>query len=100
MTNISTVSFCESFRIGVEDLNYKPFFYIEKGEYKGISRELLDTFAKKYNHSFEYIPIPVARLLPAFLNGEIDFKYPANINWKNDGRRFGQLPHSCHRSFL
>ena len=72
--------------IGVEELNYYPYFTFEDGEYAGHARELLDAFAEDNGYHFDFRPLPVARLLDAFLDGDVDFKYPDDPDWSRDAR--------------
>ena len=80
--------------IGVEDLYYRPFYYMEKGEYKGVSRELLDAFAKSRNLVFQYKALPVYRLYKEFLAGEVDLKYPDSPYWKSDAKKGRSITYS------
>ncbi|MBS7660828.1 transporter substrate-binding domain-containing protein [Pseudomonas lalucatii] len=72
----------ESYVVGVEDLAFAPHYSIDKqGQYQGFARELLDAFAAHSGVALSYRPLPVTRLLPALLAGEVDLKYPDNANW-------------------
>ncbi|MBF0120143.1 MAG: transporter substrate-binding domain-containing protein [Desulfobacterales bacterium] len=85
----SQISFSEEkkFVIGVENLDYLPYQTVVNNDYQGFARELLDLFAQNKGYKFTYRPTPVKRLFIEFLNGEIDFKYPDNPNWKGDLRK-------------
>ncbi|MEX6504604.1 substrate-binding periplasmic protein [Pseudomonas zhanjiangensis] len=77
-----TASQAESYVIGVEDLAFAPHYSVDKqGQYRGFARELFDLFAARSGIQLSYRALPVARLLPALLEGEVDFKYPDNDNW-------------------
>lgn len=68
--------------VGVEDQAFAPHYFIDpQGQYQGYARELLETFARSEGIELIYKPMPVDRLLPALLDGSIDFKYPDNANW-------------------
>ena len=75
-----------SYTIGVERLNYQPYFFIEKSEYRGFSRELLDLFARHYQHQFRFEVLPVKRLYNVFFKSQLDFKFPDNAYWKASRR--------------
>jgi ABC-type amino acid transport substrate-binding protein len=68
--------------IGVEDLAFAPHYSIDaQGQYQGFARELFDLFAAQSGVQLSYKALSVERLLPALLQGEVDFKYPDSGNW-------------------
>ncbi len=69
--------------IGVENINYMPFYDGSVGdEFTGFSRDVLDLFAKKENIAFEYVTFPIPTLHYAFSRArDLDFKYPNNPDW-------------------
>jgi ABC-type amino acid transport substrate-binding protein len=72
----------ESYVIGVENIAFAPHYSIdEQGRYQGFAREVFDLFAAKTGVQLTYKPLSIDALLPALLNGEVDFKYPDNRNW-------------------
>lgn len=85
--SLLAVLFCasahaESYVIGVENLAFAPHYSTDQqGHYQGFARELFDLFAAHSGVQLSYKPLPVARLLPALLRGEVDFKYPDSGNW-------------------
>ncbi len=81
---IVSASNADNLIVGVESTQYFPQYQYENGEYKGYARELLDLFAKHNGHSLTYTALPVKRLLDAFLDSEIDLKYPDNKYWASD----------------
>ena len=80
--------------VGVEDLQYKPYYYLENNEYRGAAREILDAFAVKQGLLFVYRPLPVKRLYKEFLSGCIDFKFPANTNWTSESKKNERIAYS------
>ncbi len=86
----SNVLFSEdkkTYTISVENISYKPYFYTDLSKnYKGFSRDLFDLFAKKNNIQIEYSPMPVARILKDFFNGDINFKFPDVASWQKENR--------------
>lgn len=77
----------KTYTISVENLSYSPFYDTDNyGSYTGFSKDLFDLFAKKNNIKLNYQPMPVARLLKEFFNGNIDFKYPDSELWQKENR--------------
>ncbi len=70
--------------IGVEDLPYLPYYAVERGDYRGHARELLDSWAADLGRQIRYRPLPVERLYLALVHGDIDAKYPDNPDWRPD----------------
>lgn len=68
--------------VGVEDARFMPHYSLDaQGQYQGFARELLDAFAEESGVRLIYRPLPVDELLPALLDGSVDFKYPDNPSW-------------------
>lgn len=80
----SKTIYADEFKVGVEELNYLPYFDGSGKQYNGYARELLDRFANSNGHKFIYVARPVARLYQEFLSGKVDFKFPDNPLWKKD----------------
>ena len=77
-----TASQAESYVIGVEKMAFAPHYSVDQqGQYQGFARELFDLFATHSGVQLSYRALPVARLLPALLQGEVDFKYPDSDSW-------------------
>lgn len=89
-----TNALAERYVVGVEDIDYLPMYSSEGGEYKGYGRELLDAFAEASGHTFEYQPLPIVRLTKAFLDGEVDFKFPDNPYWAQDAKKGHKMVYS------
>ncbi len=62
------------YTVGVESISFMPYSEVSDGQYKGILRDILDTFSKKENLIFKYKPMPVARLYADFYSLQIDLK--------------------------
>ncbi|WP_341665957.1 transporter substrate-binding domain-containing protein [Vibrio sp.] len=77
----SQLSHGKNLVIGVENIDYYPIYFIKSGEYAGYARELLDHFAKEYNHTITYRPLPIIRLFQELVDQKIDLKFPDNPNW-------------------
>lgn len=76
-----------TFVVGVEELDYFPAYSVQKGEYVGAAREILDAFAQAQGYTFAYRPLPVKRLYAELLSGGIDFKFPDNPSWALDAKQ-------------
>ncbi|GAA5179016.1 hypothetical protein GCM10025771_19830 [Niveibacterium umoris] len=82
--------------VGVEDINYYPFYKTENGNYAGFARELLDAFAAKYKHTITYKPMDIPSLFNALLDGkDIDAKFPDNAHWNKEKRTGKTITYSA-----
>ena len=89
---ISTFVFCSSsmakeYVVGVENLDYLPYYSGVNNEYSGFAKDLLDVFAAKKGITFKYKVIPVRRLFKALLDQSVDFKFPDNPYWQGDMKK-------------
>lgn len=91
---MASVAVADEFVVGVENISYFPYYTTENGEYRGHARAILDAFAEDSGHTFIYRPLPVSRLMDNFLDGEVDFKYPDNPNWRADIREGRDISYS------
>lgn len=85
----------KSFVVGVENHDYLPAYGLKDGQYHGFARELFDAFAKDRGYIFDYRALPVPRLYASFFNGQIDFKFPDNPQWKQDQRSGKSIHYSA-----
>jgi len=84
----------QEFTIGVEEINYSPYYHIKNGQYVGVSRDLFDAFAAKYHHQFQYRPLPIKRLYRELLERKIDFKFPDHPYWGKDEKKGAAIIYS------
>ncbi len=84
----------QSLVVGVERLQYQPYYYVVDDEYQGFARELLDMFAHVSGHEFKYRILPVKRLYDEFFHEEIDLKFPDNPHWQPDKRKDMDISYS------
>ena len=77
----------EDITVGVERIDYAPYYYIDNDEYKGFAQEWLTAFGKRYKHNIRFRPLPIKRLYLSLFNGEIDFKFPDNQIWAGDTKK-------------
>lgn len=69
----------ETYSVGVQDFkDYHPYSAINKNDYRGFNRDLLDMFAASQHFIFDYKIRPIKRLNYEFLSAKFDFKYPDN----------------------
>ncbi|MCX4025742.1 transporter substrate-binding domain-containing protein [Endozoicomonas sp. SM1973] len=85
--SVTTLTCANSFTVGVEDIDYYPFYRYKNKEYSGAAYDILEAFAKKNNYTFTYKGMPITRLLKSYLNGEVDFKFPDNIYWGQQDKK-------------
>lgn len=82
VASFTLTAHAQTYVVGVENLPFMPHYSTDKqGNYSGFAREVLDLFAADAGVQFEYRPLPGERLLPALLQGQVDFKYPDNADW-------------------
>lgn len=86
LISTSSLVSAKTITIGVEDLNYFPYYGKVQDEYEGYARKIFDLFAEKSGHEIKYAFYPVIRLGGALQDGSIDFKFPANPNWAKDSK--------------
>jgi len=84
----------KEYTFGVEDVFYLPYYAVEKGQYIGLLREILDAFAQKKGYRFVYRPLPIKRLHRTYLNSEVDFLYPDNPDWIRTQKKGIQIVYS------
>ncbi len=77
----------KTYTIGVEDLNYLPYYASDQKEYYGFARQFFDLFAKEQGITFEYKVLPVKRLWNDFLKEKLDFKFPDHSYWNSDAKK-------------
>jgi ABC-type amino acid transport substrate-binding protein len=94
ITSIQAMAKDNHFTIGVEDLDYLPYYSSTGNNYQGYARELLDAFAKERGYVFDYKPLPVKRLFQSLLKHQVDFKFPDNPNWQSDLKKDSHIVYS------
>ncbi len=71
-----------NFVVGVENINYLPYYAGDQGRYDGFARTVLDAYAADRGYHFDYRPLPVTRLFRELVAGVVDFKFPDNPLWQ------------------
>lgn len=85
----------QTFVIGVENIDYWPFYQGTNGEYQGFARELFDSFGKLYGHKFVYAPMPIGRLYRSLIQEQtVDFKFPDHPKWRSELKKKYRLHYS------
>ncbi|MBI3349111.1 MAG: transporter substrate-binding domain-containing protein [Burkholderiales bacterium] len=85
---VATPARAGHFVIGVEDIDYAPIMSTgADGEFRGYARDLLDLFARRHGHRFEYRPLPTKRLTAEHAAGRLDAVFPDNPNWQPEAKR-------------
>ncbi|MGL1936509.1 MAG: transporter substrate-binding domain-containing protein [Fibrobacterales bacterium] len=75
------------FTVGVEELDYLPFYSSPGGVYSGFGRDILDKFSEDAGVQFVYKPMPIKRLYRNLTEGHIDFKFPDSPYWGSDFKK-------------
>lgn len=89
------VARADHFVIGVEDVDYAPIMSTAgNGDYRGYARDLLDLFARRHGHRFDYLPLPTKRLTAEHAAGRLDGVFPDNPNWEAEAKRGLALAYS------
>ena len=87
-------SFAEPMKVGIENLNYYPYYSTSGGSNKGAAIDLLQKFSADSGHAITFKALPVARLLPTFLSKGVEYKFPANPNWAQSAKEGADLVYS------
>ena len=96
MNKLTSAAGSGEYTIGVEGVDNLPVANGENSNYTGYARELLDTFADKYGHKFNYRPMPVDRLMDEFaVKKSLDFKFPDNPHWASDLKTDANIAYSA-----
>lgn len=74
----------KNFTIGVESLDYLPFYTNSKGQYQGAAHDILEAFAQSKGYQFTYKAMPINRLFISLTTSQIDMKFPDSPYWKKD----------------
>lgn len=87
--SVAFVVFCSGsqaneYVIGVEDMDYMPYYSGAGNDFTGFVRDVFDAFSKESGIVFSYSPLPVNRLYKSLMANRIDFKFPDNPNWQKD----------------
>ncbi len=80
-------SVAKEYVVGVENLDYLPYYAGVKKKYSGFAKDLLDAFAKDQGITFKYKVISVRRLFKSLLDQKVDFKFPDNPYWQGDMKK-------------
>ncbi len=90
----TTLSHAETYTVGVENIDYYPLYAEKDGQYVGLAREILDKFAEKSGHTFQYKPFPIVRLTKTYAEGSLDLKFPDNPHWGQDDKKGKSVTYS------
>jgi ABC-type amino acid transport substrate-binding protein len=75
-------------RVGVENLDYYPFYASDGKRFWGYARDLLDSFAQHAGYQLVYEPLPTHTLFELFLHSQrLDLKFPDNPRWSVEAKR-------------
>lgn len=80
--------------VGVEDLDYYPYYTFRDGRLEGYVNDLFSAFANLYGYNFSFRALPVPRLYAELFEGAIDFKFPGNSDWNTAAKEWKQVFYS------
>ncbi|PCI42814.1 MAG: hypothetical protein COB51_12400 [Moraxellaceae bacterium] len=81
LCSITFYSSAKDLVIGVEEIDYAPYYYTEDKQYLGFAKEYFEAFAHQYGHQIHFKPLPIKRLYKSLIDGKIDLKFPDNPVW-------------------
>jgi len=91
---VSTQAFPETIRLGVENLDYSPFYSSNGIQYTGYTRDLFDEFARDTGYTITFLPRKVNDLMDDFFQMKIDAKFPDNSFWHQNRRKTRDIYYS------
>lgn len=91
---LATSAWAKSYLVGVEEIEYLPYWEGKGTSYSGFGKEYLEAFAKDENLQFTYVPFPVKRLYSELFEGKIDFKFPDVDYWQKDQKKGRSIHYS------
>jgi polar amino acid transport system substrate-binding protein len=80
--------------VGVENIDYQPFYSYDGKNYTGVMKDLFDAFAKKHKHTAKYEPLPPSRLFDDHIKGKFNAKMPDHPNWSAEEKKKSKLVYS------
>jgi polar amino acid transport system substrate-binding protein len=85
----------DTFIVGVQSNNEYPLYnFNQKDGFEGIFKKVLEDFAIEHKIKFIYKTLPKREMLRAFLDGEIDFRFPDNPFWSSAIKRSKKVIYS------
>jgi ABC-type amino acid transport substrate-binding protein len=82
-------------RVGVENLDYYPFYASDGQHFWGYARDVLDAFAAHSGYRLIYEPLPPTQLFQLFLDSRrLDLKFPDNPQWSPQAKRSVRVSYS------
>lgn len=85
-----------TYTVGVENVDFSPISSVRMpgNEYQGLSRQILDRFAKSEKIQFKYVPLPIRRFQQEYWLGNLDFAFPDNPEWNRDRKKNMKITYS------
>ncbi len=84
----------ETVSVGVELLDYLPFYKGKGRGYSGFSRDLLNEFSKDSGVEFTCAPCRIDQLFDKYFRREFYLKFPYNKNWNAGGKKGKNVKYS------
>lgn len=86
----------KTYSVGVEDYKqFLPYSEFRDGKYSGLSRDVLELFARDQGIVLSFEVYPLKRRDQLFVNGKLDLIFPDNPNWytkKKKGKTVHYVP--------
>ncbi|MCO7222790.1 ABC transporter substrate-binding protein [Pleionea sp. CnH1-48] len=74
----------QKIKVGVEDIDYFPYYASEDGSVKGFYKSLMEAFEKQSGYSFEFSFYPPTDVVQALIDNKVDVIFPDNEYWAKD----------------
>ena len=89
-----TSTYSYSLSIGVEKIDYAPYYFMKKGRYMGFARDVFDLYSEKSGNDISFRPSPVAKLNSNLLSGKVSFRFPDNAYWSKKEKAGAKILYS------
>lgn len=73
----------EHYIVGAQNISYFPHYAFQSPIDKGLAWAILEAYAEKSGHTFDYVALPIVRLRKELVKGNVDIIYPDNPKWFN-----------------
>lgn len=84
--SVCRLSHAESIEIGLERLEYAPYYTTMEEPLRGAAIDLLQRFEQLTPYTVSFNVLPVARLLTSQLQRKVLYKFPANPTWAQNAK--------------
>lgn len=96
-----SLSTADRLKVGLSELDYPPFYFVDDGELKGAAVEIAEQVAQELGHELEYLRFPWARVQYFLRVGQVDMVI---LYFKTEERAqdavYTNTPHIFESSYL